>query len=605
MNENSETTAENVNKTQTVNIDEEKYPTLHQFTSPVKPAERPIIGREKEMDEVRAAMLRPELCNVVLIAMAGSGKTALVQGIMKLDSERIYREVNLATMKNAGGDLAGHVKNLFDDAERFCRDENQELVLFIDEFHQIVQLSEPAVEVLKPALADSGTRGIRVIAATTNVEFRKWISPNQPLVERLQRIDLPEPDRATTVQILRGFAERYGVASQFYNNHLFEMIYDYTNRYVPANAQPRKSILVLDAMIGWHRLTGQKIDMKLLADVIYQSEGVNVAFRVDSTHIREALDKRVLAQKLATKTVEDRLQICCANVNDQSRPMGSFLFTGPTGVGKTELCKALAEVLFQDQRRLIRMDMTEYALENSQERFQRELTTKVWEHPYSIILLDEIEKACASVTRELLQVLDDGRLIDANGREVSFLNAYVVCTTNAGSEIYETISQYNPDDEGSGGNMEDLRAAIEYSITNTTGDSRFPPELLGRFDAIVPFQPLSENTMQAILKMKLRAIKKRILEQHNIVVHFESSVVPYLVKDKLDTHTTSGGARNIVRKLESEVVTKIARFINATKDETVTDIYVRIKGDMATSNKNQLKSRAYVEVYKQATKQRR
>lgn len=230
MNGNSETTAKNVNKTQTVNIDEEKYPTLHQFTSPVKPAERPIIGREKEMDEVRAAMLRPELCNVVLIAMAGSGKTALVQGIMKLDSERIYREVNLATMKNAGGDLAGHVKNLFDDAERFCRDENQELVLFIDEFHQIVQLSEPAVEVLKPALADSGTRGIRVIAATTNVEFRKWISPNQPLVERLQRIDLPEPDRATTVQILRGFAERYGVASQFYNNHLFEMIYDYTNR---------------------------------------------------------------------------------------------------------------------------------------------------------------------------------------------------------------------------------------------------------------------------------------------------------------------------------------------------------------------------------------
>ena len=157
----------------------------------------------------------------------------------------------------------------------------------MDEFHQVVQFSSAAVEALKPLLADSGTRGIRVIAATTFIEFRKWIQPNQPLVERLQRINLDPPDRKMTVQILKGMAKRYGVENQFYNDHIFEQIYDYTNRYIPANSQPRKSILVLDSMVGWYRFKKRKINMRLLADVIYESEGVNIAFRVDATKIKE------------------------------------------------------------------------------------------------------------------------------------------------------------------------------------------------------------------------------------------------------------------------------------------------------------------------------
>lgn len=588
--------APSVNRTQTVKIDETKYPTLAEYTTPVKPASRPIIGREKEMNQLRAAMLRPELCNVILLAEAGTGKTALVQGVMRSDAKRIYREVNLAKMRNNTTDIVGYVKNLFDDAEQFCKNETEELVLFIDEFHQIVQLSAAAVEVLKPALADSGTRGIRVIAATTRVEFRKWIAPNQPLVERLQRIDLAEPNKETTVQILRQFAERYNVANAFYNNHLFEMIYEYTNRYVPANAQPRKSILLLDSMVGWHRATGRKIDMKLLADVIYDSEGVNVAFRVDALHIRDYLDKHVLAQKLATRSLESRLQICCANMNDPTKPMGSFLFTGPTGCGKTELTKQLAQVLFEDQRRLIRFDMTEYSVDSSVARFQKELTTKVWEHPYSIILLDEIEKACAPVTRELLQVLDDGRLIDENGREVSFLNSYIVMTTNAGSEIYETISQYNPDDDGSGEKMEEFQKLIENSIISTTGSNKFPPELLGRIDAIIPFQPLSEKTMCDIVRMKVKSIYRRVLEQHNLKLHVSEDIIQYLVKDKLDTHSTSGGARNVVRKLDTEVISKVSRFINMNKDKNITDVYVTVEGQMASDNKNQLKSKAQIKI---------
>ena len=408
------------------------------------------------VSRVMAAMQRPELCNVMLLAEAGSGKTALVQGIMLEDADRYYLEVDLSHMIADLADknqMADKLKSLFDETQRYCKTEHCEVVLFIDEFHQIVELSPAAVEALKPLLADSGTRGIRVIAATTFVEFRKWISPNQPLVERLQRINLEPPSKKMVVSILRGMARRYGVEQQFYNDMLFEDIFELTNRYIPANAQPRKSILVLDAMVGWYRYSRRRMDRRLLADVIYESEGVNIAFRVDASKIKRELDEHVFAQELASSIIQDRLQICVADLNNKSKPMSSFLFTGSTGVGKTEMTKQLAKILFNDERRLIRFDMTEFANESSLDLFRHELTNRVWERPYSIILLDEIEKACAPVTRILLQVLDDGRLTDENNREVPFVNAYIVLTTNAGNEVYKDIAQYAASDTGSGESM--------------------------------------------------------------------------------------------------------------------------------------------------------
>ena len=316
-----------------------KYPHLNKYTSMLKTMERPLVGREREMQKLLAAMRRPELCNVILLAPAGSGKTALVQGTKQHDSGRAYLEVDLPKMISdlASGnenEMANKLKELFREVEEYVKEYEKEVVLFIDEFHQIVQLSPAAVEVLKPLLADSGTRGIRVIAATTYVEFQDYIAANQPLVERLQRINLAEPNKETVVAILRGMAERYGVIDQFPNDSMFEFIYEQTNRYVPANAQPRKSILMLDSMIGWHRYDGRPIDAKLIADVIYDTEGINIAFRVNATTIRERLDSAVLSQEWASFVIENRLQICCADLNNKDKPMSSFLFTGSTGVGK-------------------------------------------------------------------------------------------------------------------------------------------------------------------------------------------------------------------------------------------------------------------------------
>lgn len=584
----------------TTDINWENYPNLQKYSAPLKPMTRRLIGRDSLIRSIMAAFSRAELCNVILLAPAGSGKTALVQGTMERDAERLYLEVDLARMiadcQNDTNEMAAKLKMLFSETEACVCSEEQEIVLFIDEFHQVVQLSAAAVEALKPLLADSGTRGIRVIAATTLEEFNQFIAPNQPLVERLQRINVPEPDEDATVEILKNMAKTYGVDNLFYDDHVFHMIYEYTNRYIPANSQPRKSIKVLDAMVGWHRAENRKMDDRLLADVIQESEDVNVAFRVDASTIKKRLDERVLAQQYATSQIERRLQLCVADLNDKSKPMSTFLFTGSTGVGKTEMTKQLAEILFQDQRRLLRFDMTEYANDDSLERFRDLLTTRIWEHPYSIVLLDEIEKACSAVTRLLLQVLDDGRLTNRNNREVSFTNCYIVLTTNAGSEIYKTIAQYG--ESNSEKDMEIIAKKydklIRRSLSETSGDNRFPPELIGRIDVMVPFQPLSRDTMSNIVKMKLRKLKEQVRARHGVHLVIDKDVIRYLVEDNLSTDSDSGGARIVMSKLETEVTTNVARYIN--EHPFASRIAVKVDGDMAIDNKRQLESRASIKV---------
>ena len=572
---------------------------LYEYAHPLQKPNRPVIGREHVMQVINAALHRPELCNVMLIGSAGTGKTMVVQGLMIKDTKRKYLEVDFAKMianLNDNNEMANRLKRLFDDAQRYRVDTDTELVLFIDEFHQICQLSPASVEVMKPILADSGVRGIRVIAATTTEEFIQWIKPNLPLQERLQRINLPTVDKDVTISILKSMAKTYGIDNQFYNNYIFQKIVEYTDRYIPASVQPRKSIRIFDAMVGWHRSENRKMDEKLLAEVIQESENVKVNFTVDATSIKEELDKRVLSQQYATRVIQNRLQICTAGMNDPSRPMSSFLFCGSTGVGKTEITKQLANLLFADDRSLIRFDMTEYSNPDSLERFRVELTNRVWARPYSIVLFDEIEKACGEVTRILLQVLDDGRLIDENDREVTFTNSYIIMTTNAGNEIYKTIAQYNEDDTGSGEQIMRYDKVIRRSLVEAQGGNRFPPELLGRIDCIVPFQPLSHDTQRQIVIMKLNKIKEKILKLHNIQLFIQSDVVQYLVDDRLDTQSNSGGARDIMNKINSEVIGAISIYINEHKGRELRQLYVSVAGKMASSDKTKLVSEAYIKV---------
>lgn len=523
--------------------------------------------------------------------------TVLVQSCMQDDPERIYLEVDMAKMiadLSNPEEMAARLKALFDEAESFSQDESREIVLFIDEFHQVVQLSAAAVEALKPLLAASGARGIKVIAATTYDEFNAHIASNLPLVERLARINIPQTDREVTIAILKGMAKKYGVDEGIFDDALYEQIFEYTNRYVPASVQPRKSIRVLDAMIGRHRYLGERMDKTLLATVLKIEFGVEVEIDVNAAKIKAELDRRVFSQDFATTSIARRLQLCVAGLNDPSKPMASLLLTGSSGVGKTEITKQLSTILFgDDQRHLIRFDMTEWGRDDSVDLFREELSRQVWATSHCVLLFDEIEKASPLVVRLLLQVLDDGRLSDKDGRQVSFLNTYIVLTTNAGSEIYRTIGEYNADDHGSEASMREYEKVIEESIKSTDG-GKFPPELLGRIDAIVPFQPLSRPTLRKIMMKKLSALKADVKRKHGIDLTIDKRVVDFLVEDESRSDSDAGGARDMVRRMQRYLSTEVAAFINEYPEERV--IAAKIDGTLRSEDVTILKSDARVVV---------
>lgn len=544
-------------------------------------------NREEEMTCIKvdseSELFQAGLCHMV------THNTALVQATMLGDLDRLYVEVDLARMisnLNDVSEMANLLKGLFDDAEKFVEAEGIDLVLFIDEAHQITSLSEAAAEALKPILAASGTRGLRVIMATTFEEYNVYIKPNQALRERLERITLTPASSEMTVSILRNMARDYGVIDNFHDDEMFRLIVELTDRYIPQSMQPRKSIKVLDAMVGWHRYNGSPLDMNLLSSVLYASTGIDIAFRVDGASIKQQLDAQVFDQDNATRVVARRLQLCVADLHDKSRPMASFLFAGSTGVGKTELVKALARLLFGDDRgRLIRFDMSEFQLDDSIELFRRELTREVSNYGSAIILLDEIEKASKMIYRLLYQVLDDGRLSDEQGRQVSFLNTYIVMTTNAGEEVFATIGDYATDEIGSGENMEDFIENIKSSIVNNAG---FPEALMGRIDEIVPFQPLPPATMERIIRNKLEKLVGEVRAKHGLHLNVDRRVLTYVAKDIIGVRSSQGGAREAMRSLQREVTAEVATFVN--ENPRVRSAQLFIEGELRAESKTRRKT---------------
>lgn len=531
--------------------------------------------------------------------LAGEGfvpthNTVLVQDTMTKDPERIYLEVDLARLRGGveGHQMAAEVKQLFDEAELYGLSESRELVLFIDELHQIVQMDAAAVEALKPVLAASGARGLKIIGATTYDEWITYIRPNKPLDERLQRVNLTPADRMMTIKILRSFADEEGLTGLHRPpDGLLGEIHDLTELHVPSSVQPRKSIGILDGMIGWHRQTGAKLDRELLAKVMNQTTGVDISFRIDGTAIQEELDKRVFAQQLATKTLSDQLQLVVADLHNTGRPKGRFLLAGSTGVGKSELTKQLVKLVFgDDPNKFIRFDMSEFALKESMELFRSELTRKVVSSGQAVVLLDEIEKADRAVLRLLLQVLDDGRLSDDNGRVVSFLDCYIIMTTNAGSEVFETIGAYAADDTGSGADLEDFLKTIENAIKKKD----FPPELLGRLDRIIPFQPLSDATKRKILQRGLTSLRTMVMEKHGVLLGIHDRVIEYLAVDVGDDDVHGGGARESMRALQDRVTVEVAKFINANPDAK--RLLLTIEGHMRAEDPSLRNSRAWPKV---------
>lgn len=576
-----------------------KYPMFSAYCKPlVNPSKRPIVGRDSEILSVLVNLSRYEISNVALIGEAGVGKTTVMYGVAGKDKSRSYFEVDLSLMAASedGSDgsvnMASRLKKLIAEVETLQKSKKREFVLFMDEFHNLVKLSSASVEAIKPILANSGSRGIRIVVATTFEEYNTHIRANEALSERLEPVIVESLGFEDTLNSLRMYWRTYNPTEQV-NDKLLRHIIEVTDKNLPSQAQPRKSIRILDHMFGWHRLVKSTLDEKLLSDVFKKSLGITIDYNVKPDTLATKFNNRVFDQTLAVDVIVDRLYISLASLNDDSRPRGSFLFTGSTGVGKTELAKAMASELLGSEDRMIRFDMSEYSLDSSVESLRKSLTAAIWENPSSVILFDEIEKASSSCSKLTLQLLDDGRMTDEHGRTVSFKDSFVVFTTNEGAKVisdmrysFSSSSNQNLSAEEYARKQRDFLNDYKKTIVRAlkSDESRFPPELLGRINAIVPFAPIEEPTRFKICRASLRKLSERAYLKHGVYLHIDKSVEDFIVKEHIGNNDAdNGGGREVKRRIDEHIIAKLAEFI--VKHRDVVDISISTAGNMAYSNK--------------------
>ncbi|MCR5660762.1 MAG: ATP-dependent Clp protease ATP-binding subunit [bacterium] len=501
----------------------------------------PIFGRESETERMMTVLARRTKSNPCLVGDPGVGKTAVVEGLAQrivkgdvpeqLKDKRIcmLELVSLVAGTRYRGDFEERIKKLL----RELRDCNGEVILFIDELHTLIgagsaEGTQDAANLLKPALA----RGeIRCIGSTTMSEYTKYIEKDGALERRFQKIDICEPTADETLTILKGVRGHY---EKFHkvkitDEALEDAVY-LAKRYINDRFLPDKAIDVIDEASSWVCVSGKsKTDAVVgpheVAQVVSKWTGVPLAKlsaeeKQRIINIESVLHERVIGQDEPVSTVGKAIKRSKAGLKDAKRPIGSFLFLGPTGVGKTELAKTLAEYLFDDEDALVRLDMSEYS-----EKFDiskllgaapgyvgyeegGQLSEAIRRKPYSVVLFDEIEKAHPDIYNVLLQIMDEGRVTDSQNRNIDFKNTIVILTSNIGFS--------HPEDEDSLGMRKRApdSAEVRYDrmkkkVLEETKQV-FRPEFLNRLDATVVFHSLENEHLLQIADIMLNKVRKEL-----------------------------------------------------------------------------------------------
>jgi len=542
----------------------------------------PVVGRENEISRVVEILGRRKKNNPMLIGEPGVGKSAIVEGIaLKIASGEIspvlakkrILSLDIASVV-AGtkyrGDFEKRLKSIISAATS-----DPDLILFIDEFHTIVgaggaQGSLDAANMLKPALA----RGeIQCIGATTMDEFTKIVEKDGALDRRFQKIVVEPTDVKESIGILGKLRPNYEEFHHVsYTDEAIEACVRLTDRYITDKSLPDKAIDAMDEAGSMVRLKGKKnavVDEDDIAAVVSKMTGIPVTKVAESEgnrimKMKGRLRGRIIGQDQAIDTVVGAIQRNRAGLKDPSRPIGSFLFFGPTGVGKTQLAKCLAEYLFDSEENIVRIDMSEYMEKFSVSRLigappgyvgyeeGGQLSERVRRKPYCVVLLDEIEKAHPDIFNLLLQVLDDGRLTDSEGRLVSFKNTIVIMTSNVGSR---EIEEYG---KGVGFSTSGRSVARNHqSILEKAVRKAFPPEFINRVDEKVFFNALTRDDIEQIIDIELKGLRERAEE-----AGYKLTVTPSAKKFIADAgYDPAFGARPLKRALMKYVEDPVSEFI--------------------------------------------
>ena len=571
---------------------EKKISPLEEFGYDITQAARegkldPLVGRENEIQRVIQILGRRRKNNPMLVGDPGVGKSAIVEGIaIKIaigDIPPVLANKRLISLDLGSivagtkyrGDFEKRLKAIINEVAQ-----NPDVILFIDEFHTIVGAggasgSLDAANMLKPALA----RGeIQCIGATTMDEFRKNVEKDGALDRRFQKIVVERTDIAQTISI----AHRLKINYEKYHNVIYtdeaiEACVRMSERYITDRCLPDKAIDVMDESGSMVRLKNPdktaQVTAEDVAAMISKMTGIPSGRIAENEGTKlmkmgEKLRSRIIGQDEAIDKVVRAIQRGRAGIKDPSKPIGTFIFFGQTGVGKTQLAKSLAEYLFDSEDNMIRLDMSEYMEKFNVSRligappgyvgFEEggQLSERVRRKPYCVVLLDEIEKAHPDVFNLLLQVMDEGRLTDSTGRTVSFRNTILIMTSNVGSREL--------DEYGSGVGFSTSKKNVEGNrkiVLEKAVKKAFPPEFINRVDEQIFFNPLTKEDIGHIIDIELKGLKKRVKE-----AGFELVITPAAKRFVADAgFDPSFGARPLERAIRKYIENPVSEHIISNK----------------------------------------